>query len=159
MEANFETGAKTHAVNDLILFTDTTEKLCLIRDSIFKDWFDHGTYNENPPKYRFSVLFQAAKAQYIKEFPTSSSHIKNMTQNEIADFYGLYELDYEEWKEENYGLRSIEVTYSNGDVIPTAMAHGLTDDQMLDYFAIGKSFNLGRVEDDMQTVVSRKITK
>lgn len=159
MEANFETGAKTHAVNDLILFTDTTEKLCLLRDKIFKDWFDNGSFGTQPYYSRFEYLFNLAVKEYIREFPTSHSHITGMTKDEIRDYCNLYVADYLDWKEDNYGLRSIEVTYSNGDVISTAMAHGLSDDQMLDYFAIGKSFNLGRVEDDMQTVVSRKITK
>ena len=54
-------------------------------------------------------------------------------------------------------LRSIEVTYSNGDTITTGMASNLTDKQMLDYFAIGKVFNIRSVYDNMQKVTKTKI--
>lgn len=56
-------------------------------------------------------------------------------------------------------LRAIKVTYSNGDVVSTSMAAGLTDQEMLDYFSIGKWFNIGSVTDNMQQVVKREILK
>lgn len=56
-------------------------------------------------------------------------------------------------------LRSIKVTYSDGSVIDTNMAAHLTDAQMLDYFKVGKRFNLGNgPEDKIATVVSAEIT-
>ena len=45
-------------------------------------------------------------------------------------------------------LRSIIVTYDDGTVIPTSMAAHLTDKEMLDYFAVGKPFNIGSGERD-----------
>lgn len=56
-------------------------------------------------------------------------------------------------------MRAIKVTYSNGEEVSTSMASHLTDKEMLDYFAIGKWFNLGGVTDDMQQVVKREILK
>lgn len=56
-------------------------------------------------------------------------------------------------------LRSIKVTYSDGNEITTSMASHLTDDDMLNYFSIGKWFNIGRISDNMQQVVKRKILK
>lgn len=56
-------------------------------------------------------------------------------------------------------LRAIKVTYSNGDVVSTSMAAGLTDQEMLDYFSIGKWFNIGNTTDNMQQVVKREILK
>lgn len=56
-------------------------------------------------------------------------------------------------------LRAIEVTYSNGDVILTSMAAHLTDEQMTDYFRVGKQFNIGSATDNMQKVVSTKILR
>jgi len=56
-------------------------------------------------------------------------------------------------------LRAIKVTYSNGAVITTSMAKGLSDESMLDYFAVGKEFNLGRWSDNMQKVKSREILR
>ena len=56
-------------------------------------------------------------------------------------------------------LRAIEVTYSDGSVISTSMAKGLSDECMLDYFAVGKEFNLGGWNDNVQKVKSRKILR
>lgn len=56
-------------------------------------------------------------------------------------------------------LRSIKVMYSNGDTICTSMAAHLTDEEMLNYFAIGKVFNIGNVRDNLQTVVDRQIIR
>lgn len=58
-------------------------------------------------------------------------------------------------------LRSVKVTYSNGDVITTSMAANLTDQQIKDYFKIGKSFNVGngRGGDKMSTVKKVDIVK
>jgi len=56
-------------------------------------------------------------------------------------------------------MRAIKVTYSNGDTISTSMAKSLTDDEMLNYFSIGKWFNLGSVGDNMQQVTKRQILR
>lgn len=56
-------------------------------------------------------------------------------------------------------MRAIKVTYSNGDVISTSMAAHLTDRDMLEYFSIGKWFNIGSVTDNMQQVTNREILK
>ena len=40
-------------------------------------------------------------------------------------------------------LRSVRVTYDNGDVISTSMAAHLSDKQIKDYFKKGKQFNIG----------------
>lgn len=60
---------------------------------------------------------------------------------------------------EKRGLRVIKVTYSNGEVITTSMAAHLTDKEMLDYFAIGKTFNIGTVHDRLAVVTKREILK
>ena len=54
-------------------------------------------------------------------------------------------------------LRTIKVTYSNGTVITTNMAAHLTDEEMLNYFKVGRTFNIGNVSDNLQTVVSAEI--
>lgn len=40
-------------------------------------------------------------------------------------------------------LREVEVTYSDGTVIGTSMAAHLTDDDIRNYFKVGRSFNIG----------------
>lgn len=50
----------------------------------------------------------------------------------------------EEKEEKKYPeLRSVRVTYDDGTVIPTSMAHNLSDNEILNYFAIGRTFNIG----------------
>ena len=56
-------------------------------------------------------------------------------------------------------LRAIKVTYTNGTEYTTSMAAGLTDEQMLNYFAPGKWFNIGSVEDNMQQIVKSEIIR
>jgi len=54
-------------------------------------------------------------------------------------------------------LRSIKVTYSNGDTVTTSMSAKLTDEQMLEYFKVGNWFNIGSVTDNMQQVTNAEI--
>lgn len=56
-------------------------------------------------------------------------------------------------------LRAVRVTYSDGSVIATDMAAHLTDQEMLDYFKIGRQFNIGSVTDNMQTVTKCEILR
>lgn len=50
-------------------------------------------------------------------------------------------------------FRVVKVHYSNGDSITTEMAHGLTDEQINDYFRIGRVFNVGSGEHDVMAKV------
>lgn len=54
---------------------------------------------------------------------------------------------------ENNKLRRVKVVFDNGDVINTSMAAHLTDEEILDYYKVGKVFNLGSGElDNLQKV-------
>lgn len=69
-------------------------------------------------------------------------------------------LNMENITEEEHGkLRSVKVTYSNGETQGVSMAAHLTDDEILNYFKIGKVFNLGKngVEDNLQKVTKVEI--
>lgn len=50
-------------------------------------------------------------------------------------------------------LRSVKVTYDNGDVVNTNMAAGLSDDDIKKHFRIGKLFNLGHAGGDLMAKV------
>ncbi len=50
------------------------------------------------------------------------------------------------------GLRNVTVEYDNGETINTDMAAHLTDDEIKDYYAVGKEFNLGSDTDRMAKV-------
>lgn len=54
-------------------------------------------------------------------------------------------------------LRSAKITYSDGTVINTSLAGHLTNKEIKEYFKVGKSFNIGSVNDNMQTVVNCEI--
>jgi hypothetical protein len=100
----YETGATSHAVNDLILFTDNTRKLAELRDSIYKEWADCIPYTPSvidKTQSRFDKLFFAAADAYRKEFPTSHDHIITMTINEMEEFATLYAIDFTNWKSEH----------------------------------------------------------
>ena len=57
----------------------------------------------------------------------------------------------------NKKLRSVKVSYSNGEIIATSMAAHLTDEEILNYFKIGKVFNIGNVKDNLQKVTKVEI--
>lgn len=57
-------------------------------------------------------------------------------------------------------MKTIKVTYSNGDVVLNDMAAHLTDEQMLAYYAVGRQFNLGAGDkDNMQTVIASEVVE
>ena len=55
-------------------------------------------------------------------------------------------------------MRSAKITYKDGTTIKTSLAAHLTDKEIEDYFKIGKVFNIGNVNDNLQAVVKCEIT-
>lgn len=99
-KTTYETGATSHAVNDLILFTDNTRELAELRDSIYTACVDMKLTCDLD---RFLKLLKAANSAYLKEFPNKEdhSHIYGLSQNQIIEYCGLYVSDFEKWKQEN----------------------------------------------------------
>ena len=99
----FETGATSFAVNDVILFTDSTKELAEVRDSIYSEWVkDEHTYkNRLPLSDRMNNLFFDAVAKYKKQFPQDHWHISRMGATDINEYSNLYAADFENWKQEN----------------------------------------------------------
>jgi len=55
-------------------------------------------------------------------------------------------------------LTGARVMYTDGTVIETSMAPGLSNEEIKAYFAVGRPFNLGEGErDNMQQVVAVEI--
>jgi len=54
-------------------------------------------------------------------------------------------------------LRGAKVTYSNGDSERTSLAAHLTDEDILNYYKIGRVFNIGSVGDCLVKVVKCEI--
>jgi hypothetical protein len=86
-------------------------------------------------------------------------YIKNAEGKTYSGYLSNTTLAEETVKEAAGNLRSVKVTYSNGDSVTTDMAANLTDEQIHDYFAIGKRFNLGDGAggDNVQTVTDVEI--
>lgn len=115
MTTKYETGATSHAVNDLILFADNTKELVELRDSIYKRAFDRNDIISakfkvsgenagiNALTAAFSNLLREAKKQYIKEFPHDHDHIKDLhfAYDGGKEFCQLYAHDFNNWKQEN----------------------------------------------------------
>jgi hypothetical protein len=72
---------------------------------------------------------------------------------------GFFTVKEGEITEKDSNLRSVKVTYSNGETQGVSMAAHLRDDEILNYFKVGKIFNLGKngVEDDLQKVTKVEI--
>tara|TARA_B100000749_G_C18100224_1_gene331509 strand:- start:114 stop:380 length:267 start_codon:yes stop_codon:yes gene_type:complete len=81
------------------------------------------------------VVDYISKATTVSELILINDAMKNISQE----------------KPENK-LRSVLIIYSNGDFIPRNMASHLTDQEIRDYFSVGRYFNIGEVNDNMQKV-------
>lgn len=102
----YETGATSHAVNDLILFTDNTRQTAELRDSIYSYMRQADILEPNNKEwdsiYTFIKLFESARKHYINEHQnTGSGHIIRMSSKEINEYCNLYMSDFENWKIDN----------------------------------------------------------
>lgn len=111
----YETGATSHAVNDLILFTDNTRELAELRDKIYQARYKYDVEIKNytgaitaiPPKKidlisQFSMLRKKAQEYYKKELGApNSEHITRMGNDKCMEFVNLYISDFDNWKKEN----------------------------------------------------------
>lgn len=52
-------------------------------------------------------------------------------------------------------LRAVRVTFADGNTIETNMAAGLSDEEILQYYAVGKEFNVGAGENDNMQAVTK----
>lgn len=93
----YETGATSHAVNDLILFTDNTRELAEKRDNIYR----MNSAMKELHTFMFDLFLNDCIRAYRKQFPTSSSHIFGMTTEERYEFKELYVKDFDSWKQDH----------------------------------------------------------
>jgi len=56
-------------------------------------------------------------------------------------------------------LRAVKVMFDSGDSITTSMAAHLSDDDIRDYYKIGRVFNIGNVTDLLAKVATVTILK
>lgn len=93
----YETGATSHAVNDLILFTDNTPQLAKLRDGIYKEWSDKKSH---PIAQNFIPLLDAAQLRYYQEFKNKEDHhhIYGMDKDQNKEYCSLYAQYFDNWK-------------------------------------------------------------
>lgn len=105
-KTKYETGATSHAVNHLILFTDNTRRTAERRDEIYKKYINPSIkltnwYKSMQAEFE-KVLCPYAMHQYWVEFgETSSKHIANIGGEGQKEFAELYAKDFENWKSEH----------------------------------------------------------
>jgi hypothetical protein len=93
----FETGATSDAVNNLILFTDTTRELAAARDIIYNQLAIAAVA---PKWFHFKTLLTLATNQYIHENPGTHWDTSIMSVTQKKEFCQLYSNGLEEWKSE-----------------------------------------------------------
>lgn len=102
----YETGTTSHAVNDLILFTDNTRRTAERRDEIYKKYINPSKklkdwYKSMEAEFK-KVLCPYSMHQYWVEFGESNSkHIANIGEDGHKEFADLYARDFENWKSEH----------------------------------------------------------
>lgn len=123
MTTTYETGASSHAVNDLILFTENTRELAELRDEMFAKLGKKLAKSSAAIGHTyFHPLLRAATRKYAKEFPNrdDNKHIvawyvfeydekgvkryntyDGLSGEQCNEYCRLYALDFELWKQEN----------------------------------------------------------
>lgn len=109
-QTRYETGATSHAVNDIILFLDNTKALAERKDFIYNKYAVHDQFKpklKNPIgsiKQEFiDVLLHYAKNRYVVEFPNKEDHqhILSLSKEQEKEFSELYFEDFQRWLKEN----------------------------------------------------------
>lgn len=99
----FETGATSHAVNDLILFTDNTRELARIIDVIYTDRATNVINDYNMFYHFYYQLYSAAIASYRKELGKNYTTFRSGKEINAMrrEFSELYVADFKNWKKEH----------------------------------------------------------
>jgi hypothetical protein len=109
MSTIFETGTNSHAVNELVIYTENTEKLAGERDGIYKRIDQQlsgqlldisNTRLVNRLCRQFLNLFEQAKKQYLSEFD-EANHILHLTKKQRREYLLIYLGYFMDWRKYN----------------------------------------------------------
>lgn len=97
---NFETGASTAEVNDLILHAEKTKKVCDERDEIYKTHLEKLKAN---PKAKlsgveFAGFYKLARIMYRTDFPENFQKMYDLSLGQKVDFCEYFAEGFEGWK-------------------------------------------------------------
>lgn len=101
LKTKYETGATTHAVNDLVLFTDNTIELAEMRDYLFTCIINNEEKEEKIWEYFGGLRLQASKIYKNQLGRSNSLHIINMTYSEVQEYCNLFATEFKNWKKEH----------------------------------------------------------
>lgn len=94
----FETGATSHAVNDLILFTETTRELAHSRDIIYDQI---RAANIIPKHFHFNDLLTLSINSYVNTLPGTHWQTTVLSESQKKEFCQSYVNDFKNWKSEH----------------------------------------------------------
>lgn len=127
-----EYNTKTDALNGYFKGEISAEEL----DNIAKDKFNSEIATKEE-------LDDFISNQFLQDMMSDTHNISKDVLiekvKELLSFMGSVN----ESNEDRNELRSVKVTFGNGDVIKTNMASDLTDEEIKDYYKIGRTFNIG----------------
>ena len=97
-----ESGASNHALNDLILFAESTQSTAEELNRVYTKIRDNKKADAN---YLLRQYFIIARRAYLSEFNSkgAAEHIKALTKEDVKEWVHLHETEFHKWKWENSG--------------------------------------------------------
>ena len=136
--AQFETGASTHTVNDLILWIENDRESFSFIEKVYQDHQRHIISDLYLGRFRSAI--NKSIQLYVAQFPTSSSHVDNISLNEIAELIQYFKNQYSDWSNENSYLGSMLVKFKDPSKnYRTSVSRKSTEEDLRKSF-IGVSF-------------------
>jgi hypothetical protein len=135
----FETGASTHTVNDLILWIENDRESYSFIEKVYQDNQTHQIIGGVTVRdFRRPVL--EGKACYVRNFRTSSEHVRNISTEELTELMRYFFDAYSDWSNENSYLPSMLVKFEDPSKnYRTSVSRTSTEQDLRDAF-IGVSF-------------------
>ena len=155
MKKQFETGATTATVNDLILWIENDQQSFALIEKVYQDYQTHKTSRVDV--FCFQKAIEGGISRYKEQFPNDHKHVDVIALFEIHELQRHFSFNYSDWSNENSYLSSVDVIFENAaHNYSTSMSKKTTEEDAKKYF-IGQVFNVGAYPiEDMQEPISIK---
>jgi len=141
MKNQFETGATTSTVNELILWIETDQASFELIEKVYRDYQTHKTSRVDV--FCFQQAVAGGISRYKEQFPNDHKHVEDITLLEIHELQRYFSFNYSDWSNENSYLSSVDVIFEDAKHnYSTSMSKKTTEKDAKEYF-IGRSFNVG----------------
>ncbi len=135
----FETGASTHTVNDLILWIENDRESYSFIEKVFQGNQRHQVIGGLTVQHLRRPVMIGITA-YRTKFPKDSQHVENMTIDEVNELMKYFFDAYSDWSNENSYLPSMLVKFEDPSKnYRTSVSRTSTKQGLRDAF-IGVSF-------------------